>query len=997
MTTLAANLLDDYLRCTVAAQHGTEQASIPTAVPAQTQFLHAQVLQGVHAALDSVEVAQGGPVSHPSREARQQWSPNKQTPAQRDAGHGSSRPLPTPRGLFRAMRTADASALFSEQLAAEDCQAGGISKAQYLQQREQPVFAGTKADALTSEVRLLAEHAALSTKLHKLQQDMETRSYRQGLLQTLQQPSSLFKQSQRSVSHQQLQDERQQETMAGKHRGSSAVMWQPSATVNGTHDPWQTLRPGTAPASHTQSGDSGAFSNAPVCSNGVIHGYHAQGSYPQQQQQHSLPAAGTGYDASAGGRLAATAPPQLQHLKHLADLELPWRPAAAEGAPRNQSSSPGPSRSTTEQQLLLQQRQLGTGTHSRSTSQTAARQQQLLAMAAQHQASAVPRPASAVAALQQSLSELAKLKAKYAQQQQQWQQQQMDWQQQQQQRPWHQPQVQECQGRADGTWLQADAEGQQRHTYSVGAGGAHITSDSTHSRPAAAAVASDRAYAWADMDTACGGAAMSPSGVHQGRQQRPANACSTRAHNYAVWDAWQEQVHADQQPLGSRAARGWGAPPAGAAAAQSLRGDHAWQSALRRSQSAPRMQRAWDAVAAEPCPRSWQPGLAAGGAGAFGFLHRSRSPGAGRVYHRLSASLENDSWRQQQQQQRKAQELAWDLQRPRTAAARFAHTAAAAAGATFVREADGTVELSAVRRQAAGAAGSACASAGNRTASLSGWLSSSPLKRTAQMALAHHSTATRSNGQPSAAAVRAAAAAAGLRNGPSGFGRVPAGAGTAAASAGRAAYSSWLPSTSASSSQQLYTSGVQLQRQVGRMANGAASASGGERASSLAGTSIPTRLWSVTAAASGGPATSPGAGVRAPAGFPTAARVPASMTRVPSSTMAAVGPCKAALLASRPLGSQQARAADAAARAGTAAGAAAAARGGSDGGRADGRLALVQRALYGYKLQQVRKAGYGGTASASCRAQQAGTTNGQQCRPIQHHVTNNCYALSEML
>lgn len=741
-------MLDEYLQ--VTATGGQQQQQVhSTGVQAQTQFLHSQVLRGVHAALDSALAATTGQASPSSRcswaAPDQQHGPAAQQSATTTASAGAT----TPRGIFRAMRQADASAMYAEKLAA----AGADNRMQ-----QDPVFAGT-ADALTSEIRLLADHAAFSTKLARLQTDMDVRSYRQGLLRTLQQPSALFNRSQpqkavrTSVQQQSLWQGQQAAGTAPRCR--SAVMWEGSAhspVAAAAAAPAVLQRPCTAPKpsappAHTQTS------------------LHASGT-------DRAVASGMEVDASAGfpGVLAASAPPQLLHLKHLAELELPWKPRGGDST-RHSSSSSWAGRQ---------------GNNARSPSWAASNSQRgaTTQQQQQQQGDGVPRPASAVAALQQSLDELQRLKTRYTQQQQQQEQvllqQELQRQQQEVDKQERQQQLRQMVATPGApTWLQQHQAAQ---------GGQH----STHTLSAAVNPLQDssRASVWADMDTAAattssllfGGGGAGPAAALRAttwrQQQHSQRQGSAAQHSYSCWDAWQQQVHADLQQQHQQG------PNTHSAAARQQAGRVA--AAMRRSQSAPRM-RAWDAVpldsshigdAFTSSRHSQQhhhqqhhfgslhrasAGGVAGGSGGGVHGSRSRSPGgvAGGVglgaRGGLTSSWDDSLWsihqrRQQQQQQTQQQRQSGEMTRPRTAAARFGGSssnvdagtpAAAAAGSSRGLGPAATAVLgcsNAVNRALAGASSSA------------GWLNSSPLKRTVGLAPARGSSAVAGGYRASAAA-----------------------------------------------------------------------------------------------------------------------------------------------------------------------------------------------------------------------------------------------------
>jgi chemotaxis protein histidine kinase CheA len=472
--------------------------------------------------------------------------------------------------------------------------------------------------------------------------------------------------------------------------------------------------------------------------------------------------------------------------------------------------------------------------------------QRLFGQPEQQQQPQVHRPASAVAALQQSLSELAKLKAKFGQQQQQREaeqqqqlraQQEQRWQQEQQQRSQEQ---QERELRRDA-WLTAGAA----------AGGVRHHTHTLHAAAPAAAAAADtwgfdreahasRASAWADQDTE---GRRERTAQHQLRpQQQP---WRNDSHSvliqgaYSRWDAWQQQVHGDRQ------AQHQASGPQGASKQQAL---------LRRSQSVPRLRRAWDDLPLDAHLHSrqqqQQQQRACGKADVLG--RRSSSPGGGGGLQ--GVGLLRTSWQDGTGLLQRRQQQLGELHRPKTAGAR--------------------VEGVGGRLHAAATTAAAGRGAGLGSTAGSGWLDSSPVKRAARLA--------------SLAGVGNAAATAGGR-----FGQAEGAGG-----AGTAAGSSWLPGGVGSSGARWG------QQQV------------------TGSSSIPTRLRSAAGVS----------GVLGASGQQQRSwLLPQQNTAAQQA--APVGACKAAVLASR-----------APAAAGGQGVTAAAAR----------RQELVQRALSGYKPQQVR-------------------------------------------
>jgi hypothetical protein len=351
----------------------------------------------------------------------------------------------------------------------------------------------------------------------------------------------------------------------------------------------------------------------------------------------------------------------------------------------------------------------------------------------------------------------------------------------------------------------------------------------------------------------------------------------------------------------------------------SLGRQSATQAAMRRSQSAPRLQRAWDAVPFESLHQHTNHPAEVG----RGLGYRSRSPGA-RIPQRghLGASWEEGVWQLRQQQQQRRSMLQ-ELQRPKTAGAGVG--LGTAAGVGFGACVGGT-------RTAAAAATGSC---GVREGPFSGWLSSSPLlKYTAGLRAAQGSAAaaapTGRLGRGSAVHTMAGAQAAHstLNGRAQGIG-----GGAAAATAG-----SWLPAGSRDGG----TVGRSHKQQL--------------QGTFVAGASSSQRLNQSAAA--------------------TRSAAAANHSWLPQERGAAQGPvgaCKAALLASRATGTAGAAAvggssggwgmsdAGAATSGRVPAATTAAARGGSGGGVGGStsalRQELVQRALHGYKAQQVGAAG----------------------------------------
>lgn len=779
----AANLLDDYLHSTLLGRQCTEQTVSDCPVPAETMFLHSQVLQGVHQALDSALAGQGATSLDSPTSWRQlpqgttaagaAWSPVRTAQARAAASTDSNRPAVTPRGIFRAMRQADASAFYAQQLAAERGGLGQVSRQQHMQQVDhEPTFPA--ADAATAEVRLLADHAAFSSKLQRMQQDMEVRSYRQSLLHKLQQPSALFDLSQEQSSAQQ-----QQAAAGTMPRCSSAVMWQLGDRMMPQPEP----RPCTAPKPSVRQ-QAAASSRPPAAAgHGAVNApqsslsCQASWSHLQQQAQgqSAMQAAAAGCDAAAGCSLASTAPSQLQHLKHLADLELPWKPpAAAQGSAGAFTGCYRPAQQ--------QSRPASPCSSSRSGGSSAAGHR--LFLQSEQQQQSVPRPASAVAALQQSLGELARLKAKYGQQQQRREeehqqqlrtQQEQRWQEEQQQRR----QEQHNRDLRRDNWLQATAASQHQ-THTLHAAAAAGAADTWARKDAGCA---SRAYKWTEQDTAHCNPGLN-LGSNSQQRQRSGSSARIGVPGYSRWDAWQQQVHSDRQPQlpqQQAAHRGLGGALDALLSEQSLlRQQQAAQESLRRSKSAPRLHRAWDVPLESRLHdiRGQQQRVSARVA-LFSQERRSSSPGDRLTTRGLRSSWEDSTWQLPRQQQ----------QRPKTAGACIS------SGAGFDRS-----------KPTAGLSSSAATGAG--------WLNSSPGKRANRLAAAQGTgVATAAGGRFQTQAATAAGTAATMHAQHGGLNRTGAGVGTGVGS-------SWLAAGAGSSGGRW---GEQLQR-------------------TAAGSSLPSRL-----------------------------------------------------------------------------------------------------------------------------------------------------------
>lgn len=402
-------------------------------------------------------------------------------------------------------------------------------------------------------------------------------------------------------------------------------------------------------------------------------------------------------------------------------------------------------------------------------------------------------------------------------------------------------------------WLQEAASAQHATHTLHAAAAAGATAAEAEGRGNAA-----RASSWADQDTL---------GLHgqSSQPQQRFGSSGAGAQGYSRWDAWQQQVHGDrhvQQPTRRRDVAG--AAALAAELSQGLLRQQAVKEALHRSESAPRLHRAWDEPL-QPNLRSSQQQQSSADDGVSRLGRRSSSPGAGLRGGGLRPSWE-DSTRQLRMQGR---EQFGELRRPKTAGA-------------CVSAADS--------RPAAGAG----LNAGIRssTGAATGWLTSSPVKQANRMAAVQgtgvSATAVaaaggryRTNGVTGTAATQALGDLARTGDGATGSSWLSAGAGVAA---GR-----W---------------GQQTQR-------------------AAVVTNIPTRLRLTTAGVSGV--------------LGTSATQRSWLAPQSAAQQAPVGACKAALLASRAPGA-----------------AAAGATGAAPGSAAARRQELVQRALNGYKPQQVR-------------------------------------------
>jgi hypothetical protein len=697
----AASLLDEYLESTVVAQQQAagQQSGISTHVPARTVFLHGQVMQGLHNALDGVMASHGategdaGTVAVQQQQRSSRAAPADATAQASNKQHqtadkglaaasaataaGSSRRSSSGTGLFRAMRQADAAALYAGRLAAER---DAAPNAPGMQDQLQVVSAA-REDGVNSSMRLMVEQAALSSKLQKLQQDMEVRSYRQGLMQQLRDPGALFSQptALQQQQHEPLLRCSSTHSWAVPHLGAAAAAaGRPPAVV-------PCRRPSTSPA---VPGSRQGGSMQPSSGHRLSASWDALDAGTLAAAHSAMPAA----DASEAPLLTVAAA-QLQHLRALVECELPWRPqqAAAQHATAGSSSSrpdvpnyfsslqprprsshatlgghhgpeprlfqpqPHPQRRDVQQQQQQHQKQQQPG------------QQQLL------------RPASSVAALEQSLSELTRLRAKFMQQQHAGQQQQHE---------------QEAAPRQLKSSAGAAAGGHTNHTW--------LPDTAQHGGPAADAAAV--ALPWQQHTVA----------ATAGAQQRQSWDASCSASSdlrgvvreshlrprYGLWDSWQQEVHADRH-----AAQLFIGAGAAASKTQQL------PDALRRSMSVPRMaQRVWDLF---PPPSTAAAAAHAWGHNASSSLRRSISPPARRALSPVRTVGAGPPHMQQQQPWAAAS-------RPRPLGP---HNTPGPATAAQLRA-------------AAGQGKAAAATAGGSGGSLSAWLVSSPLKRAQQQAAA---------------------------------------------------------------------------------------------------------------------------------------------------------------------------------------------------------------------------------------------------------------------